>query len=390
MEQIAKVLRDAVENHEVAGLNLLILKDGKEAFYSEAGYADIESEKPYTRDTIVRLYSMSKPVTAAAAMLLMERGQLDIGMPVDEILPAFQNQMVWENGKKVPVKRRMVVKDLLSMTSGLPYGGDLGNPASMEAQQVFDEINENLYSDHQMNTIEIAERLGRCGLAFHPGDAWRYGTSADVLGAVIETVSGKRFGTFLQEEFFEPLGMKDTGFYVPEEKQNRLASVYERTSDGMKFCHTDNLGIMYTQKMPPAFESGGAGLVSTIDDYAKFAAMLMNQGSYEGKQILAPATVRFFTGAKLTPWQQESFWRGWDSLAGYGYGNLMRIMEEPGMAYYQTWKGEYGWDGWLGAYFCNSPLNKTTILMTMQRKDAGVIEVTRRMRNVLAGVFEKL
>lgn len=388
MKRVEKVLADAVANHEVAGVNLLVIKDGKEVLYTETGYADIEEKKPYTRDTIVRLYSMTKPVTGAAAMLLMERGLLDVGMPVDEILPGFKNQQVWENGRKVPVRRRMVVKDLLSMTSGLSYGGDIGNPASMEAQRVFDEINENLYTEHQLSTVAIANKLGECGLAFHPGDGWRYGTSADVLAAVIEVVSGIRFGEFLRQEFFEPLGMKDTGFYVPKEKKNRLASVYERTAGEMKLCYTDNLGIMYTQEMPPAFESGGAGLVSTIDDYAKFANMLMNQGMHEGKQILAPATVSFFTKAKLTPWQQEYFWRNWDSLDGYGYGNLMRIMEEPGMAYYQTWKGEYGWDGWLGAYFCNSPLNKTTILMTMQRKDAGVIEVTKRVRNVLAAVME--
>lgn len=382
-EQIDRLLKKAVEDHEVAGVNLLVIQDGKEALYSQAGYADREAGKPYQRDTIVRLYSMTKPITAAAAMLLMERGELDLGQPVEEILPGFCNQTVWENGRKVPVRRKMVVKDLLSMTSGLPYSYDEEKPDSMEVQKVFDEIDARLYGDYPMETVEIANRLGQCGLSFHPGDFWQYGSSADVLGAVIERVSGKKFGTFLQEEFFEPLGMTDTGFYVPPEKQERLASVYEKTQQGLKLCPTNRLGVRYRGEKPPAFESGGAGLFSTLDDYAGFAGMLMEHGSYQGGQILSPETIEFFTSAGLTFWQKEAMWRSWDSLAGYSYGNLMRVMEEPGLAYYQTWKGEYGWDGWLGAYFCNSPANRTTILMSFQRKDAGVTTLTRRVRNIL-------
>jgi CubicO group peptidase (beta-lactamase class C family) len=383
MKRTEQILQEAVQTQEVAGANLLVIKDGKEICYSEAGYADVDSGKKYTRDTIFRLYSMTKPITAAAAMLLMERGILDIGKPVEEILPGFAEQFVWEGNQKVPVRRKMVVKDLLSMTSGLTYGGDTGNMSSVKTQELFDEIDSKLYGEHPLGTVEIANRLGQCGLAFHPGDDWRYGTSADVLGAVIECVTGKSFGSVLREEFFEPLGMEDTGFYVPQEKQHRLASVYEQTAEGLKFCPTNHLGIMYTQEKAPAFESGGAGLVSTLDDYARFAEMLQNGGSWQGRQILSPATVDYFISGKLMPWQQESMWRGWDTLSGYSYGNLMRVMQEPGMAYFKTWKGEYGWDGWLGAYFCNSPLNKTTILLSYQKKDSGTIELTRKIRNVL-------
>lgn len=382
--EIDKLLKKAVEEGEVAGVNLLVLQDGKEVLYSQAGYADIEEERLYQRDTIVRLYSMTKPITGAAAMMLLERGELDLGQPVEEILSGFCNQMVWEQGIKVPVRRKMVVKDLLSMTSGLPYPYDMENPASMEVQAVFDEIDARLYGECPMDTIEIANRLGQCGLSFHPGDSWRYGTSADVLGAVIECVSGKKFGTFLQEEFFEPLGMKDTGFYVPPEKQSRLASVYEKTDQGLKLCPTNQFGVRYRREKPAVFESGGAGLVSTLDDYARFAGMLLEHGSYQSRQILSPQFVEFFTTSGLTPWQKEAMWRSWDSLAGYSYGNLMRIMEEPGLAYYQTWKGEYGWDGWLGAYFCNSPANRTTILLSFQRKDSGITTLIRRVRNILA------
>ena len=381
-DQLQVLLKQAVSDWEIAGANLLVLKDGGEIAYAEAGYADVARESFFRRDTIVRIYSMTKPVTAAAAMILMERGVLDLGKSVGDILPAFRNMQVWENGSKVPAQRDLLVKDLLNMTSGLSYPGE--DAAGQEAGAVFREIDERLYTDMPLTTMEIAEKLGNCALAFHPGQQWMYGSSADILGAVIEKLSGKRFGTFLKEELFDPLQMHDTGFYVPKEKHHRLAEVYEKTEGAVQRCVTNNLGIRYTQDVPPAFESGGAGLVSTVDDYAKFAQMLLMAGRFGDKQILKPETVRYMTTGKLLPWQQDSLWRSWGGMAGYGYSNLMRVMEEPGMALCSTWKGEYGWDGWLGTYFCNSPENHVTTLLFCQRKDAGTLELTRKARNVIA------
>lgn len=380
--KLQNLLEQAVLDGEVAGGSVLVIRGGEEKAWAQAGFADVEKKKPFARNTIARLYSMTKPVTAAAAMILVQRGQLDLGMPVGDIIPAFRDMQVWEDGKKVPARRSLLVKDLLSMTSGLSYPGM--DESGQEAARIFEEVDERLYGDKPLTTMEIAQMIGESGLAFHPGDKWMYGTSADVLGAVIESVSGMTFGQFLKEELFDPLGMADTGFFVPEEKQHRLAEVYEKTEMGVQRCVTNNLGICYTQHRAPAFESGGAGLVSTIDDYAKFAAMLLGHG----KQILKPATIQYMTKAKLTPWQQDSLWRSWESMYGYGYGSLMRILEEPGMAMLNGWKGEYGWDGWLGTYFCNSPANDTTVLMFFQRKDAGTMNITRKIRNVIAAQLE--
>lgn len=376
------VLQQAIDRGEIAGANLLIIRDGRELAYTEVGYANIEQKKPYTRDTICRFYSLSKPITATAAMILMERGQLELGQPVGDIIEAFKDMKVWENGRRVPVRRNLLVKDLLCMTSGLSYGGE--DIAGQQVWRILEEMDERLYSDNPMTTMEYIERLGRCELSFHPGEAWAYGTSADVLGAVIQTITGMQYGEFLKQEIFEPLGMTDTGFYVPEEKQHRLADAYEKTPEGVRLYVTNNLGIKYTMDKPPAFESGGAGLVSTIEDYSKFATMLIEKGSYNGRQILKPKTVVYMTTGKLTPWQQESVWKSWEGMYGYGYSNLIRIMEEPGMAQFNTWKGEYGWDGWLGTYFCNSPSNNVTILLTTQRRDAGTMDMTKRIRNVIA------
>ena len=375
------VLDRAVDAGEIAGANLLVLHHGEELLYAQSGFADKEKGRPYTRDTIARLYSMSKPVTAAAAMILLQRGQLDLEQSLGELFPSSRGSMVRENGKKVPAHRDIVVGDLLNMTSGLAYPGE--DAAGQEAARVFEALDSRLYGDNPMSTMELTDRLGTCGLAFHPGDQWMYGTSADILGAVIEKVSGQRFGAFLEENLFVPLGMVDTGFYVPPEKQHRLAQVYQQGSPDMTLYETNNLGICYTQHRAPAFESGGAGLVSTADDYAKFAAMLIRGGD----GILSPAAVEHMTKSRLLPWQQESLWRSWEGMAGYGYGSLMRILEEPGMAKILGWQGEYGWDGWLGCYFCNSPENGVSIVMTCQRRDAGTLSVTRKVRNVLSAML---
>lgn len=377
--RLANILQQAVESGEIAGANLLVLQGGKEIVYTQAGKA--AESRPFSRDTICRIYSMTKPVTAVAAMILVQQGKLDLGCGLEEVLPAFRNMQVWENGEKVPAKRPIFIKDLLNMTSGICYPGM--DHAGQEAARVFEEANERLYGDDPMTTMELANRLGDCALAFHPGEKWMYGASADVLGAVIEVVSGMPFGDFMKQEIFEPLGMADTGFYVPADKQHRLADVYRSTPNGMELFPTDNLAICYTMHRQPAFQSGGAGLVSTADDYAKLASSLLGHG----KQILSPATIDYMTKGRLMPWQLDSLQHGWDGLRGYGYSNLLRILEEPGMALLSGWAGEYGWDGWLGTYFCNCPQKDATVLLFTQRIDAGTLGVTRRLRNVLTAAL---
>ena len=384
---VEDLCRKAVEEQQVAGLNLLVLKNQKEVLYTQAGYADVEKKVPYDRDRINRIYSMSKPITAAAVMILIDRGQLSLNSPIAKFLPGFASPKVWENGKSVPAHRGIYVRDCMNMTSGLCYGGEVGCKASEETQELFDEIDRKLYTDEALSTVEIANRLGECHLAYHPGDGWKYGTSADVLGAVVEVVSGVPFGVFLEEEIFAPLGMKDTGFVVPKEKRDRMPTVYEWEDEvkqvGLKVCHTNHLGIRYLKDEKPAFESGGAGLASTLDDYALFANMLMKGGEWNGKRILSEETARFFVQGQMLPWQREYMWRTWDSLAGHDYANLLRKSTEPLRAYYQTWPNEYGWDGWLGTYFCNSPSNGVTILMGMQQTNAGGMDLFQEIRNVL-------
>ncbi len=382
LEQTLKLLvNQAVTNGETAGCSMMILKDGREIFYHQAGYADIETEKPICRDTLYRFYSMTKPMTAIAAMILLERGLLDLREPVETFLPGFRNQKVCENGILTTPVRPVLIRDLLDMTSGLSYPGD-ATETERQVSALFTELDERLYSDHPMTTVELANRLGQCPLLFQPGSRWQYGTSADVLGAVIEVISGMSFGNFIKKNILDPLHMENTGFSVDPCKLHLLATAYEACESGFIPYRGNHLGIINAMDTPAAFESGGAGLVSSIDDYKTFTQMLLNEGEWNGVRILRPKTVRFLTSEGLDALQQDGL-KAWTDLTGYSYGNLMRILKKPGQAMSLGSEGEYGWDGWLGCYFSNSPKDKLTILFMHQKKDAGIIPTLRKARNLI-------
>ena len=381
--RIKTALRASIESREISGANLMVIHNGEEAFYHEDGFADIEKGLPIRRDSLFRLYSMSKPVTAAAVMLLMERGEIDLYEPVSKFLPGFRNQRVAVDGKLVPVERETSLHDLLGMTSGLVYGGD--NPAGKATEALFAEMDARLFGANPMGTVEAMNRLGECPLLFQPGSDWNYGTSADVLGAVIEVVSGMRLGEFMKRELFAPLGMKDTGFWLPKEQQNgRMARTYATNGPDapMTVYEGNHLGIIHTMDRDPAFESGGAGLVSSIDDYARFTRMLMNDGEFEGNRILTPKTVAYYRSCTLDAWQQDGFIRRFP-MYGHSYGNLMRVLTNPEESVGHGCFGEYGWDGWLGCYFANCPYDGLTFLFMTQRKDAGTMPITRKLRNIV-------
>lgn len=386
LERLGEILQESVAIGQIAGGNLLVMHKGEEVYYAQAGMADIKAGRPIERNSLFKLYSMSKPVTSAAVMLLMERGVVDLLDPIAKYIPSFaQSYVATANGKET-ASRQITVKDCLSMTSGLVYNCD-PDPASLDTAKVFAEIDSRLYSDNPMSTMEFADKLGKCRIAFQPGSQWRYGTSADILGAVVEAASGVTFGEFLKKEFFEPLGMTDTDFRVRKDAMDRLVKVYEETPDGLIEYDGNHLGICNHMDAPKiAFESGGAGLVSTIEDYKHFTQMLLQKGTYQGRTYLAPATVEYMTGCHLQTYQQP-YMSGWDNLAGFSYGNLLRVMTDTSLAVINGSAGEYGWDGWLGPYFSNLPELDTTFLMMIQKKDSGTFTLTRKLRNALAAAF---
>lgn len=373
---IDNLVNQSIAAGEYAGASLLVIKDGKEWSRQVYGEADMEKHIPVRRNTIFHLYSMSKPITATAVMMLYERGALDIQDAVGTYLPMFKDMTVWTGSGEAPANREITIWDCLNMTSGIPYPNQETEPGR-RMDEVFLRLISRREQGENVDTMEWMKEVAKVPLCFQPGEKWMYGFSADVLGAVVEAVSGKRFGQFLQEELFKPLGMADTGFFVPEEKQHRFAVAYENWSTGaLKPFTRSHLGEYY--KPDVAFESGGAGLVSTIDDYAFFAQMLLNGGSINGVQILKPETVEFMSRNYLTDSQRIEY--NWDSVKGYGYGCLMRCLEDTAVAETKGNIGEYGWDGWTGNYVTINPKENLVLLFFVQRCGTGFGELTRKVR----------
>jgi CubicO group peptidase (beta-lactamase class C family) len=381
-DNVQKLMDQAVAVGDNAGCNLLVLKEGEEALYCQSGYADREQEKKIERDNIFRIFSMTKPVTATAVMTLVEEGKLSLLEPVSAYLPGFKNQKVVKDGTLVPAEREMFVRDLMNMTGGLVYPDDVTVPGRA-TEKVYESIEKD-----GISTLDAANRFGQCPLMFHPGAEWRYSVSADVLGAIIEVISGMKYGDYLKEKIFDPMGMKDTAFYVPQEKQARLAKTYSLTEEGTSTEETEELlAIPAKMEQKPTFESGGAGLASTVDDYARFGAMLINGGTGNGHQILHPRTVDFLTKGGLTDRQQKDFTRMILDNPGYTYGNLLRVLNNRPCSGCMASTGEYGWGGALGTGFSNSPKEKITIVYMMQRMMGGKVDLFIRLYNMIMNEF---
>lgn len=415
-----RLIRSEIARDNLAGANLLLLKDGRTLHRASYGMANKEKQIPMTDDTIFRIFSMTKPVICAAAMLLVERGILDLSDPVEHYLPYFHGQQVFLPGstQTVPASRAVRLSDLVNMTSGLAYPDDCTS-AGKAVAALFDEMTAAQDAGISFSTVQLANRLGQIPLAFQPGAHWMYGTSADVLGAVIEVASGMRLSRFLKQELFDPLDMRDTDFYVPDEKKNRFSELYrcsEMPDEGTAPLKTNAVNTMQTpakggvvdtlssfsiyqsdKRMhiapqpgknlgmegydhAPAFESGGAGLVSTIEDYAHFATMLLQGGVWQDRRILGKNTVSFLCSPQLSDAYAPDL--NWDSLRGYRYGNLMRHLADPAAGGTNADVGEFGWDGWCGTYFTVSPKSNFIMLYFIQRCDAGCNEITRRLRHI--------
>ena len=376
-ETMDRLIEKEIAEGRAVGASALVVHRGKEIYYNAFGMADAERGIPMQRDTIIRLYSMTKPITAAATMILVERGELDLWDPVSKYLPCFKDQKVWSDTEgELPLERENTIYDLLNMTSGIIYPDENCEPGR-RMKKIVDDFVERRKQGEWIDTLEYAKAIASVPLCFQPGATWMYGFSADILGAVIEVVSGKKFSEFLQEELFEPLEMVDTGFFVPKEKAHRWAQYYDWDGEGGFVPHEGNhLGEYCGEDV--AFESGGAGLVSTLDDYLHFATMMVQKGEYKGKRILGRKTVEFMTQNRLNQEQLKPFI--WDSTRGYGYGCLMRVLMDQGVAGTNSSLGEHGWDGWTGNYVTMNPAEDLVFMYFIQRCGAGMTPVVRKLR----------
>lgn len=382
LNQADDFITQKIDEGALMGVSLLVIHKGKEVYGKEFGTADEARQIPMTRDVIFRCYSMTKPITSAAVMTLAEQGRLNLMDPVSLYLPGFKDQKVLVDGKLVPVEREVMLLDLMNMTAGVTYP-DASFPAGEYMQKMIDTYYENIEKGNPTSTYDLANLIGQQPLKFQPGQEWCYSFCADVLGAVIEVITGKSYGEYLKETIFEPLGMTDTDFYVPESKQNRFMENYQYMpeTDRLEPCTWQHLGLSYMHKKKPAFESGGAGLVSTIDDYAKFTQMMLHGGVYQNTRILSRKSIEYMTCNHLSEEQRKTL--DWEALRGYGYGCLMRQMiDVPGSGGLGS-VGEFGWDGWLGSYVAMDPAEDLTIIYVIQKCGGNGYRDVQVLRNII-------
>jgi CubicO group peptidase (beta-lactamase class C family) len=326
LSRINSVMQGYVDRKEMAGMLSMISRRGKTVHLEKYGYMDIETQKPMEFDTLFRIASMTKPITSIAVMLLYEEGYFHLNTPVWKFIPAFKNARVLV--KETPggleladLDREVTMRHLFTHTAGLSYGWGENDPVDILYREVRKKHEESV---GPLTLKSLVEGIAQLPLAIQPGTQWRYSFAIDVLGYIVEEISGMSIDQFFAKRIFEPLGMVDTGFFVPEEKLSRLAAL----------C------------------SPGGGLVSTLHDYARFAQMLVNGGELDGVRLLSPTTVALMemnhTPAEALPY---GFAKNDLYHAGYGYGIGMRVLMDVAQTGIAGSAGEFGWDGAFNTYF---------------------------------------
>ena len=371
-ENINSAVSRSIERQSETGAAFVLTRDGKPIHSFATGLADAEKGTAFTPDTICRAFSCSKIVTATACVQLIERGLLDTSWELGWLIPEFSDAKYVRGGKKLdspPIR----IRDLLNMTSGIAYPGDWHEGVEV-MNKVWDALDDSIKTGRPMTTQEFAAAVGKAPLMYAAGDEWMYGSSADILGAVVERVAEMRFSEYLAKNIFEPLGMEDTAFYVPADKRDRLAVLYEGAGESRKLPEYVNLCI-YDYDEPPKFESGGAGLFTTANDLAKLGAEL----ACGGKGVISRRGVDFMRTNGLSPEQRKTY--NWDSTRGYGYGNLVRVLEDRNLAGTLANEGAFGWDGWTGTYLLCDPKEKLSVTLFVQRCGAGTTQLARDVVN---------
>jgi CubicO group peptidase (beta-lactamase class C family) len=361
------VMARNVERGDVPGLVTLVSRRG-EVHVDVIGTQAFEDPASMRRDTIFRISSMTKPITAAAVMILVEECKVRLDEPVDALLPELAERKVLKRldgplHDTVPANRPITVRDLLTFRMG--FGQMMAPPDAYPILQAANEQQIGM-GPPSPSTLpapdEWMRRLGQLPLMHQPGERWMYNTGSDVLGVLIARASGQPLETFLRERLFEPLGMKDTGFSVPAASLDRLATSYwTDPQSGQLVVYDEAKGGQWSR--PPAFPSGAGGLVSTIDDYLAFGQMMLNQGKYDNERILSRLSVELMTTDQLTPEQKavSDLVPGFFDSHGWGFGVSVVTRRDDIAAV----PGRYGWDGGLGTSWYSDPREEmVTILMT--------------------------
>jgi len=354
-EHLDKLLARFVESGAgPAGCASMVARHGKILYEGYHGYANLEARTPITPDTVYRLYSMTKVIICTAALMLYERGHFLLHDPLHAYIPEFRDALVY---RKTPegeyyvdrASRPILIRDAFTMSVGYPLPFWSETPTARELARLMDPT-QSQGEDADLNSLIKA--VARVPMEFDPGDRWMYGLGHDLVAALVEAVSGKTIGQFLQEEIFEPLGMKDTGYRYRGNIQERMATVYEFGEDGSRKATIPTFDILHHPNA--RFEGGGFGLYSTASDYLKFAQMLANGGVHEGHRLIGRKTIDLMRTNHLDEAKLQQY-RSSPYHAGYGYGLGVRTLMDKAAAGSNSSIGEFGWSGMAGTWTSIDP-----------------------------------
>jgi len=362
LDRIAPAMERFLRDQQFPGMSVTVARGGRLAYRREFGYADVEKKEPLRADAIYRIFSMTKPVTGVAVMMLLEEGRFVLDDSVSKYLPCFKELQVFESDsggtvKTVKADREVTIRDLLRHTSGLGYGGSADPVARMYQAKNLMDPNSSL--------AEMVDKLGGIPLRSQPGSKWEYSISMDVLGRLVEVVSGQPLDAFLQQRIFDPLKMVDTGFSVPEAKRRRFANCYNYApGKGLSPLPAASAYDRYAPGKSKLF-SGGGGLVSTASDYLRFATMLARGGELDGVRLLGPRSVALMSMNQLPEGVKPAWWGG--KNGGNGYGFTMSVTTDVARTTGYGSAGDFGWDGAASTFFRIDPREKLVILLMTQR-----------------------
>lgn len=363
--RIDKALADMVTSNRAAGVSALVWRDGREVYFGATGLADREAKRPFARDTLVQIYSMTKPVTGVALMQLWEKGKFGLDDPLSKYLPEFATMLVQDgtgaDGQPLwrPAARAVTVRDILRHTAGFAYGG--GDTAAEKAFAQADPL--ALTND----LTAFGHRIAHVPLMFDPGTQWRYSAAVDVQALLVERLSGEKFEDYVRSHILKPLGMNDSAWSRSDADLARFAATYILGADGKLVREDDK--IMRARNFPkPAMTMGGAGIVTRVDDYMRFARMLLNGGTLDGARILKPSTVKLMATNQLDARVTEKQWLPGKGNVGFGMDFAVRIGRPLSAEENRGALGEFFWDGAATTLFWVDPANKLTAVFFVQTK----------------------
>ena len=393
--RLETISRHLMENYitpgKIAGCQVMVSRGGVPAYFRSFGQMDIERDKPVQEDTIFRIYSMTKPITSVALMMLFEEGRFQLNDPVSRFIPSWKGQQVWVSGDGDDMETRepaspMTMRHVLSHTSGLTYGTGLF-PSEHPVDKFYDKLGVNRDAGETIGSF--AEKLSTVPLRYDPGTQWCYSLATDVCGCLVEFISGVPFAQFLQERMFDPLGMNDTSFVVPENKLDRLAANYRRRADKTLKLIDDPMNSLYAN--PNRFPSGGGGLASTTADYGRFCEMLRGGGQLEGQRIIGGRTLKLMhrnhlpNGTDLGSIAMGSFSETAYDGVGFGLGFASTLDD---VAAGTIGAGDYYWGGAASTIFWVDPVEDMFVIFMTQLMPSATFNFRGQIKNIIYGAIE--